>query len=245
MRRLLAAVCLVLAGTAGAGPVTFESSAERVAVLELFTSHGCSSCPPADRWLRRLTGHPGLWREFVPLSFHVDYWDGLGWPDRFARAAFSERQRRYARLGATDGVYTPGFFINGEEWRGFFHGRAPDLSPGKPAGRLRLVVTPGESARVRFRPTQPDGRRIAHVAVLGFGLTTPIGGGENAGRTLAEDFVVLGMASTQANAGTETTEWELAWPQLKPAQPQRRAVVAWVSAPDHPGPLQAVGGWLP
>jgi len=245
VRRLLAAVCLVLAGTAGAGPVTLESPAERVAVLELFTSHGCSSCPPADRWLRGLTDHPGLWRQVVPMSFHVDYWDNLGWPDRFARAAFSERQRRYRRVGASGGVYTPGFFINGEEWRGFFHGRAPDLSPGKPAGRLRLVVTPGESARVRFRPVQPGDRRVAHLAVLGFGLTSEIGGGENSGRTLAEDFVVLGVARSEASGSGRAFEWELPWPALKAAQPTRRAVVAWVSAPDQPRPLQAVGGWLP
>ena len=245
MRRLLAAVCLALAGTAGAGPVTFEGPAERVAVLELFTSHGCSSCPPADRWLRTLTDHPGLWDEVVPMSFHVDYWDDLGWPDRFARAAFSERQRTYRRVGASGGVYTPGFFINGEEWRGFFRGQTPDLSGGKTVGRLRLDAVPGESAHVRFRPAQPGGRRVAHVAVLGFGLTSAIGGGENAGRTLTEDFVVLGVASSKASGSGLALDWELPWPGLKPTQSTRRAVVAWISAPGHPRPLQAVGGWLP
>jgi len=87
-RRVLGAVCaaLVLAGDlAAANPVLeFSSGTNHVSLVELYTSEGCSSCPPADRWFSELKRDDGLWREFVPLAFHVDYWDYIGWQDRFA-----------------------------------------------------------------------------------------------------------------------------------------------------------------
>jgi hypothetical protein len=67
-----------------AGESVFESAPNKVHLLELFTSEGCSSCPPAEEWLTKLKQNPGLWRDFVPVAFHVDYWDHLGWRDRFA-----------------------------------------------------------------------------------------------------------------------------------------------------------------
>ena len=74
-------------------PVIFKSSERRTALLELYTSEGCSSCPPAETWLSRLTDSPGLWKDFVPIGFHVDYWDHLGWRDKWGSKAFSERQQ--------------------------------------------------------------------------------------------------------------------------------------------------------
>jgi hypothetical protein len=89
-----------------AGPLEFESSAARVSLLELYTSEGCSSCPPADRFVNGLKSDRRLWREVVPVAFHVDYWDYIGWQDRFASPQYSERQRSYARSGYVKGVYT-------------------------------------------------------------------------------------------------------------------------------------------
>lgn len=100
-----------------AAPFVIESPPERVALLELYTSEGCSSCPPADRWLSELKTNNELWTRVVPVAFHVDYWDYLGWPDRFAAASFSNRQREYALQGAVSTVYTPGLIYNGSEWR--------------------------------------------------------------------------------------------------------------------------------
>ena len=76
--------------------VVFESGAKKVQLLELFTSEGCSSCPPAEASLGRLVNDPRLWHEFVPVAFHVDYWDRLGWKDPFASAEWTKRQRLYA-----------------------------------------------------------------------------------------------------------------------------------------------------
>ena len=117
-----AAAILVLLAAQGAGaatvePLEFASGRSRVALIELYTSEGCSSCPPADRWLSKLRNERQLWRDYVPIAFHVDYWDYIGWRDRFAHTEYSNRQRQYQREGGTGVVYTPGFFNNGEEWR--------------------------------------------------------------------------------------------------------------------------------
>ncbi len=96
--------CLLASSALGAAPLQFTSPETRVTLLELYTSEGCSSCPPADRWLSGLRDDPRLWREVVPVAFHVDYWDAIGWPDRFASAAHSERQRTYARSGHVGSV---------------------------------------------------------------------------------------------------------------------------------------------
>jgi hypothetical protein len=92
-----------------------SSPTHTVALVELYTSEGCNSCPPADRWLSSLLSRHGSTR-VVPLSLHVDYWDYIGWSDPFAQAQFSERQRRLAG-GAT--IYTPEVFVSARELRGW------------------------------------------------------------------------------------------------------------------------------
>ena len=131
-KRLLIACavsCTFLYGSFGHA-VSFKSATEQTGMLELYTSEGCSSCPPADSWLSSLKNEDGLWREFIPLAFHVDYWDYIGWKDRFASPKNSNRQRQYARGQSLKTVYTPGFLYNGEEWRGWFIRRFIDLPEG-------------------------------------------------------------------------------------------------------------------
>src|SRR6516164_9572668 len=91
----------------------FESGPAQVSLLELYTSEGCSSCPPAEAWLGELSRNPNLWRAVVPVSFHVDYWDNLGWKDGFSSREFTLRQRFYAASWGSESVYTPGFVLNG------------------------------------------------------------------------------------------------------------------------------------
>lgn len=245
--RLFGSLCLLVFASPAlkAAPLSvYESPEEQVAVLELYTSHGCSSCPPADAWLRSLTEQPGLWREFIPVAFHVDYWDDLGWPDQFAAGVFSDRQREYFRSGHLSSVYTPGFVLRGREWRGWFRGRAPDLSPGARVGKLSLALQDDRRALIRFDPkgSANPTQLTAHVAVLGFGLTTAVNAGENRGRSLEEDFVVLGYRASQQSSAAV---WDLALPDVVDASASRRAIVAWISTDAAPVPVQAVGGWLP
>ncbi len=85
-------------------------------LIELFTSQGCSSCPPAEAWLSKLKNEPRLWKDFVPLAFHVDYWDRLGWRDPFASKEWTARQYQYSENWKSESVYTPGFVLDGREW---------------------------------------------------------------------------------------------------------------------------------
>src|SRR5271155_1572909 len=104
---------LTLAGRCLADDLVFDSTTRRVSLLELYTSEGCSSCPPAEEWLSKLKENPRLWKDYVPVAFHVDYWDGLGWPDRFASPAYTQRQRSYAQVWGGDTVYTPELVVDG------------------------------------------------------------------------------------------------------------------------------------
>src|SRR6184192_562919 len=115
---------------AAADPVTFESGAKKVQVLELYTSEGCSSCPPAEASLSRLLNDSRLWRDFVPVAFHVDYWDRLGWKDPFASVEWTKRQQTYAENWKSETVYTPAFVLNGREWRSANVPSANDNAPG-------------------------------------------------------------------------------------------------------------------
>lgn len=248
MRRHVGALCLALAAVPGVNAATlatYESPVEQVPLLELYTSHGCSSCPPADAWLSKLAARPDLWQSFIPLAFHVDYWDDLGWPDRFASDSFSDRQRQYAHSGRLSSVYTPGFLVGGREWQGWFRGQAPDLRTGPAVGRLSLDLIDGPTALIRFAPTETrhTGRLTAHLAILGFGLNSSIGAGENRGRDLAEDFVVLGYRASRRPASS--LEWTIEVPEPVAAETSHQAIVAWVSAGTDPAPVQAVAGWLP
>src|SRR5712691_12958707 len=117
MRALI--LCLVVIFVANLNAqntsLTFQSAREQTALIELYTSEGCSSCPSAETWLSRLKESPGLWKDFVPLAFHVDYWDYLGWRDPFAAKEWTARQYEYSANWKSESVYTPGFVVDGRE----------------------------------------------------------------------------------------------------------------------------------
>lgn len=118
---------------------TFSSTGQQVNLVELYTSEGCSSCPPADRWLSKLTQKPGLWNEFIPLSLHVDYWDYIGWQDPFADKRYTQRQYNYYHSGNLSSVYTPGVLFNGQEWRSWRRDSWPEPLQNN-AGQLSIHV---------------------------------------------------------------------------------------------------------
>ena len=163
---LVSLVAVLIAGRAAGEETVFRSDDRQVVLLELFTSQGCSSCPPADGWLSGLRTDDGLWTRFVPVAFHVDYWDRLGWTDPFASKEATERQYTYRRAGHLESVYTPGMVAAGREWRGWRRGaNVPKASArsGVLAVRLRQTVC--------MRRFSGEGRGLhLHYAVLGFGL---------------------------------------------------------------------------
>lgn len=236
-------LCLLLFPLAGSGaPRELDSGGDRVTLLELYTSEGCSSCPPADEWLSSLKNHPDLWDGLVPIAFHVDYWDRLGWPDRFADSRFSHRQQRYAALWGHGVVYTPGFVVDGREWRaGHRRGSIP-LGEAEAGGRLRATLTGDDRVRITYSPRGEEAAVTAHLALLGFNRETPVNAGENRGRLLHHDFVVLEYRQQPLDAGTDGlfTATVKGPPDARPPT----AIALWVSRPNNPTPLQAVGGWL-
>lgn len=243
----LTCICILaamLSSTATAAGLSFESGPQRVSLVELFTSEGCSSCPPAERWLSGLQEEPQLWIDFVPIAFHVDYWDDLGWPDRFADAKFSDRQRDYARGGNLPAVYTPGFVLNGREWRGWRAADGPP-APAEKTGRLS-VRADAQGISIIYAPeTMGAGARLfASVALLGFDLESDVTAGENRGRSLEHDFVALDVRRVALSPDHDRYRAGIPMPASR-VDAAVRALVAWVSNRESQAPLQAVGGWLP
>lgn len=229
--------------SAGAQTLHLESPGPRVSLLELYTSEGCSSCPPADRWISKLRDDPRLWQEVVPVAFHVDYWDYIGWRDRFASPVYGNRQRDYARSRHVSTVYTPGFVLAGKEWRSWFHRPVLKVAKGVEVGNLKLSVN-DQQAKIMFTPSVPIGGELElHVAILGFDLKSEVQAGENDGRTLEHDFVVLGYRSFPTTRSNSNHSASFSLPALTVAS-NRKAIAAWLSAPGDPSPVQAVGGWL-
>src|SRR3984957_20276838 len=126
-----------VAPAAWANNIALDGGARRVTLLELYTSEGCSSCPPAEAWLTNLRNDPRLWREFVPVSFHVNYWDRLGSPDKIASRPFTDRQDAAAAAWGNGCVYTPCFVRDGAEWHP--GGSVPPPPAGAP-GLLTVAV---------------------------------------------------------------------------------------------------------
>lgn len=246
--RLTAVVLILLvsghlAASTGSGQAVFSSGEQRVALIELFTSEGCSSCPPADRWLSGLKSNPGLWKTFVPVAFHVDYWDYIGWEDRFARRQFSDRHRQYVTEGGARAVYTPGVFAQGQDWPAWRRGETLQRNESL-AGDLRLTVA-GDEVAIRFDSGDAGlGTLTVHLAVLGMNLETMVRAGENKGRMLRHDFVVLDMVAVPMEQQASAFVARTALPTAG-AEAQELALVAWVSAAGRQAPIQSVGGYLP
>jgi hypothetical protein len=233
--------------------LTFKSPQQQATLLELYTSEGCSSCPPADRWFSRLLDDRRLWRQLVPVAFHVDYWNYLGWEDRFSQPAFSQRQRNLARKGNVRSVYTPALVKAGKEWRSWYFSRHLGDLWGEDVGVLQVSVDDSPSSsnkqaviQARFNPAYGLSSPLAlNVALLGFGLETPVRAGENEGKVLRHDFVVLKLLTQEVDREGKGYAWELALPPQDANIPAYGGLAAWVSKVGEFTPIQATGGRLP
>jgi hypothetical protein len=238
IRHAVVLVFVLTVVTARGGDVVFESKPARTHLIELFTSEGCASCLPAEAWLSNLKNEPRLWQDFVPVAFHVDYWDHLGWRDPFASKMWTERQADYSARWKIESVYTPAFALDGVVWRNM----ALPPAATETVGVLKITIS-GERVTAAFKPATKAGRAYEiHLARLGFALGSDVTAGENSGRKLVHDFVVLGLTNEAMKAGVK----ELRLPADSSKQPanSRSAITAWVTEAGKIEPLQAVGGWL-
>jgi hypothetical protein len=233
LKGLLMAGTVSLMGLSGLEPPKGAQAVKPagVAVVELFTSEGCNSCPPADALLARLESEQKEGeRRVIPLAFHVDYWDYLGWRDRFASKAFSDRQREYAaafaRAGGKGGVYTPQMVVNGTVGFVGSDERAARSAieralQSSPAFRVAASIAergPGEPIHIAatIEPVEKpakDGRvdraKVLAAAVVEDGLSTDVKRGENAGRTLRHERVVRAFGSKKVEGGKAEVELRL------------------------------------
>jgi hypothetical protein len=180
MRIAFAMLSCLLPGILAAD-CALQSKATMPQVVELYTSEGCSSCPPADAWMSELAKDGSI----VALGFHVDYWNDLGWPDRFSDARFTDRQHQVAQRNHSRTVYTPEVVVDGAEWRGWAssmpkENRAAGIafSAGIKSAANELTITPASPW-----PSDADVKLVSRVAA-----------GENSGRKLNHDHVVRAYA---------------------------------------------------
>jgi hypothetical protein len=209
MRYFVSAACGLL--LASAAQVTAEP------VVELYTSQGCSSCPPADELLAMLTSDPRI----LPLALHVDYWDYIGWKDQFARPEFAERQRDYAREIGSRTIYTPQLIIAGAD-------RIEGYEPQETADRLRahldagttVVLTAtrdGEMLVIRVEADPPlDEPVFLQLVRYKPEETVDIRRGENAGRTITYHNIVTSWEGLGSWSGQEPLELTAPFPGDQP-----------------------------
>lgn len=184
----------ILAGAAAAAAATPVGSVECSArsgaatprVVELYTSEGCDSCPPADRWLSGLRGRDDV----IALAFHVDYWDRLGWVDRFGSPAHTERQQRLSRAMGSRFVYTPQVLLDGADWRAWSRAPVPAPVPGSAVVEIALERR-GDVVEARVAASRGAPALLrAYWATIEHEHASRVTAGENAGTTLRHDHVV-------------------------------------------------------
>ena len=221
----------LLFAVAPAGGPLWAQSVERPAVVELYTSEGCSSCPPADALLEQLAARP----EVIALALHVDYWDYIGWKDTFGDARFTARQKAYARAAGEHMVYTPQMIVNGraslvggdgadlaEVLAPVGDASAPDLSLSRSGDKLQIRAT--ATAPLPAGTVVQLVRYIPSAAVA-------VDRGENAGRTITYTHVVQSWSVVGKWDGTAPLSL------MVPAEGDQPAVVL-IQAPG-PGPILA------
>jgi hypothetical protein len=237
VRVAAALLALAFVPPAHAAPCSARSPEHTTALVELYTSEGCSSCPPAERWLSGLAEAYSPER-VVPIALHVDYWDYIGWKDPYAKRAFSQRQRKLSQLQRLALVYTPQVLLQGADFRPWA-GREFDRAVGRinaaPArARLQLEIASLSAARLRLLANAQlhagvDGEdKGLYLAAYENRLESRVTAGENSGRTLTHDRVVLEWRGPYAFGRDARVATEVDLDLLPGAQASRSGVVGFV-----------------
>ena len=239
-RHLWMAACVTAASHSVAQPNLNPSSCKASSgstapvVVELYTSEGCSSCPPADKWLSTLKGRPDV----LALAFHVNYWDRLGWPDRFASPEITARQHQLAQLAGSRQVYTPQVVAAGRDWRVW--PKLPEPAPsrvGLTLSREGDKVTAQIAAATGASPA-PSAQLGGYWAVLEDQHVSQVKAGENSGETLRHDHVVRLYKQVPTWAAAQGSSSQLSVSRGVPEFPRR--VVFVVTEGTTQRPVQAL-----
>lgn len=211
---LLASEVTVADTSSGSAIRTANSPQNRVVLLELYTSEGCSSCPPADRFLSSLKSAGISAEQLIPMALHVTYWDYIGWKDRFAKKQYDQRQRKLARKNKLRTIYTPQFMLSGRDYRSYaaFSDDVNKLSAETASVTLSLSasISPdrkdGASIQLDLSAdiTKSEVDKLAfYLVVTEDNLSSDVADGENEGSTLHHDYVVRQFLGPYYQTGTE------------------------------------------
>ncbi len=217
---------------AGTAACEVHSGPQRTPVIELYTSEGCSSCPPADQWLSTLKGAP-----VVAQAFHVGYWDYIGWVDRFATTANTARQRDVAQRNQLNSIYTPQLVRDGYDWPNWRQSRTtPAAAPAAASITVQRVAGQSDQFTARVTPNDAGALWSAYWTVTENGHASRVKAGENRGEFLQHDFVVRQYTPVGRYQGAQTLSFVTI-----PAQPEHPRQVNLVVHDVRSGePLQAV-----
>ncbi len=252
MKNLLFVLVWALGSAASADAATqcvAQSAKTTTALVELYTSEGCDSCPPADRWLSSLGGKGYAPDRVVPIALHVDYWDYIGWKDPYAKQAFSARQRKMAALARAAVVYTPQVLVQGRDFRDWRSGNFEQAVAGinaRPA-KVRISLQLDTRSREAFEVEAsaelleglPPGDLALYLGAYENKLISEVKAGENRGKSLPHDYVVLQWAGPLDFKGARLVERQRL-PLLPKAVPGNSGVVAFVQNKASGEVLQAL-----
>ena len=238
MRFTFALVVSLLALPALAGGCKAQSGDRTVALVELYTSEGCSSCPPADRWLSGLSSSGFTPDRVVPLALHVDYWDYIGWKDPYAKREFSQRQRKLSQLQRMALVYTPQVVLQGRDFPRWgspaFEAAVAAINARPARARISLEILGATAVAFETKVSaeligrEQAGDPALYLAVYENRLTSRVTAGENSGRSLTHDHVVLEWQGPFPFGTAGKLSERRALPLLPKGVPERSGVVGFV-----------------
>ncbi len=243
MRNFGLIVILLMASLNISARVVAESGFGHVQMIELFSSESCSSCPPADVWIAKFETHPELFKKFVPVVFHVDYWNYLNWKDELSSDRMTRRQQNLAQSWPRPSVYTPAVVVDGKELKNWSSSSL--LFQTKAKSFVNLIVNEEKAQTYKVKVVFEKNFLITknytlRIAELGMGFQSNVTSGENKGRRLMHNFVVLDWQNKEISQNS-VSQFEFKPSSLKT---KKRAVVAWIEEADLPAPIQATGGFL-
>lgn len=234
---------LMISSTVFSQGFIFESKENKVNIIELYTSEGCSSCPRADEWLSKLKANEKVFTEFIPMAFHITYWDFIGWKDSFADKMYDSRQRYYAnKVWKNNSVYTPQFIINSKEYKRWFKTKSFPIFKKEYGGKLKVNYDKN-ILKINYQNKKIKDKKIyLNMAILGFDYKINIKKGENKYKTLEHDFVVI--KHIQKFAKIENNKLNVNINNFFNKEDNRQyALVVWLSSYDSEI-LQATGGYI-
>lgn len=242
---LIVATALYGAQATAASACHAASDALARPLIELYTSEGCDSCPPAERWLSTRFA-PDARQSTIALAYHVDYWDRLGWVDRFASAQYTARQYESMRANGATFVYTPQMLLQGHDfasWNSGDAGAIDAVAKSAPSATISVDVTPGDrDVQVHAKAQVVNGARADATLVVAYadsGLASDIKAGENRGRRLAHDHVVRALRTVGRADAEGRIDATLSLP--RPAERGKHpTLVAYVERPSNGDVLQAL-----